>query len=147
MRRFYEVIEQSAAHLYISAMPFAPKSSILSQTFIPKLEKIPRLISDAHTSASLVSLPAMKGAAGSTDGSLFVYSHDGMTLRIWDVVACISKGTSLIGHTAKVKCAKFSPDNKQIYSADVDGCIWVWDVQTCKPNQFVWMLLPFKFVM
>jgi hypothetical protein len=56
MQRFRVPIQQSAAHVYVSALPFMSPHTILFNTYFPKLKNIPKLIYGGTTSASSVVL-------------------------------------------------------------------------------------------
>ena len=64
-----------------------------------------------------------------------MYSHDNKyfatggtdeAVRLWDPAAgkVLSEGT---GHSRAVSRVEFSPDDKQLVSVGVDGCILVWN--------------------
>jgi len=95
MQQFHEPIRQSAAHLYISAIPFTLPSSVLFKTYAHTLRDIPKLISGAVTPSAVITLQG--AAAFSPDRHRFVIANSNNTLSIWDVGRCSLMGEPLIG--------------------------------------------------
>ena len=130
LQRFHEPVRQSAAHVYVSAIPLFPSSSILFKTYAPKLRNIPKLMSGGATPAVLIVLRPDEGfspvAAFSPDCSWFVYAAENK-LSIWDVTTCTPIRESLAGHDARVSTIKFSPDGSKFISLDDAGRVLVWD--------------------
>jgi hypothetical protein len=88
MQRFRKPIEQSADHVYVSAIPFISPHSILFNTYAPNLENIPRPIYGDATSVSWVvlQLEGFHVTGFLLECSRFVYAKEGSTkLEIWDV--------------------------------------------------------------
>jgi WD40 repeat protein len=128
MQRFHEPIRQSAAHVYVSAIPLVPSSSILFKTYASKLQNLPKLISGGATPAVLIVLRGFT-VAFSPDCSWFVYVAEN-TLSIWDVTTCTPIRESLAGHDAPIRTIEFSPDGSKFVSVDDAGCVLVWDATT-----------------
>jgi WD40 repeat protein len=129
MQRFHEPIRQSATHVYVSAIPLFPSSSILFKTYASKLRNIPKLLSGSVTHAALIVLRPDRGFtvdAFSPDCSWFVYAAENK-LSIWDVTTCTPIRESLAGHDARISMIKFSPDGSKFVSLDDAGRVLVWD--------------------
>ncbi|KAH7919375.1 YVTN repeat-like/Quino protein amine dehydrogenase [Leucogyrophana mollusca] len=131
VRRFYEPICGSAAHIYASAIPFTPRHSSIFKLFSPMLKQIPIMLTNLPESPSpLITLPILPGTchpAISPDGSRFTYVNEYTTLRLWDLNTCSPTGMPLIGHQTSICYACFSDDGTRVASLDEDGVIFVWD--------------------
>src|ERR1700722_14166691 len=132
MQQFHEPIRQSAAHVYVSAIPFTPSSCILFQTYAHTLRDIPKLISAPVAPATLINLPIQPNSsiALSVDCSRFVIACNDKTLQVWDVATCTPIGEQLVGHNADVHRIRLSADGMKICSLDMGGQAFVWDTVT-----------------
>ncbi|KAF9457440.1 WD40-repeat-containing domain protein [Collybia nuda] len=133
---FWEAISQSPAHIYISALPFIPRESILGELYkdhfsnvlrlkTGRMNKWPGLVNvlEGHRgsiNSVALSLDGMYIASGSSDG----------TIRVWDATTGTPVGNSLEGHKQPVLSLAFSPDGTCIISGSLDRTIRRWDVQT-----------------
>jgi WD40 repeat protein len=54
-------------------------------------------------------------------------------VTVWDVASRTRIGEPLLGHRGGVTAAAFSPDGTVLASADFDGAIRMWDVETHSP--------------
>ncbi|KAF7348825.1 WD40 repeat-like protein [Mycena venus] len=114
---FSPVISQSVPHIYISALPFAPRESLVPQTIRPILSPDIRLYRATWGQLVQPSKNGKKIASGSQD----------YTVRIWDsetgdVIICN-------GHNDAVNDVAFSPNGEQIISGGHDG-LRFWDSMT-----------------
>jgi len=126
MRRFGQAIQQSAAHIYVSAVPLTPPSSILYKTYARTLQNIPKLICGNETFATHVHLEGKSALA--PDRSWFVYARDGdCKLWIWDVAKAITIDGPLVGHNGAVSGIWFSKDGKKFCSLDAENRVIVWN--------------------
>ncbi|KAF9545458.1 WD40 repeat-like protein [Agrocybe pediades] len=127
---------KSTAHIYVSALPFCPKSSFVYQNYWTKTrgligvsgsllsEKRNRPIAVWQTNSDVCSL------VFSPDGATFaVGSHDG-SFSIRDA----NSGEIIAGphrvHQKRVDSIAASPDNTRFASGSVDQTICIWDVRT-----------------
>ncbi|CAE6483426.1 unnamed protein product [Rhizoctonia solani] len=130
---FYDAISASAPHLYVSALAFAPSTSVIAQKmrpYFPNTIKFAkggnsawhpciRLISHPHPIQSLsVSSDGLGLATGYLDGSIC----------IWDFQTGAPIRKPLIGHSSSVTCVTFSPNGKFIASSSYDTTIRVWSL-------------------
>ncbi|KIM74793.1 hypothetical protein PILCRDRAFT_693732 [Piloderma croceum F 1598] len=133
VQRFYEPIQRSAAHVYISAIPLTPSSSIIFKVYAPKLNSLPKLISDDATPAPWTDIrPPGRGQTAisySPDRSWLVFAGDNNKLEIWDVAGCYPLHAPLTGHGAPIHMITFSHDGTKFCSTD-NNCILVWDATT-----------------
>ncbi|KAF9461836.1 WD40-repeat-containing domain protein [Collybia nuda] len=133
---FWPVITESVPHIYLSALPFMPKRSILAKLYLDKFgntlsvktgkaQNWPGVknVLDGHTEC-------VNSLAFSPTGNLFASGSCDQTIRIWDR----RTGQTVVGpikeHTDCVMSVVFSPDGKHIASASEDKTIRIWDVET-----------------
>jgi WD40 repeat protein len=126
---FGSMISQSAPHIYLSALPFAPKESLMSQLFLPKYANT--LLVDT---GKVVRWPAIENVleghtgyvssvAFSPDGKHIVSGSLDKTIRVWDAVTGEVVSGPLQGHTDWVNSVALSPDGKHFD----DNIIQIWD--------------------
>ncbi|KIJ55996.1 hypothetical protein M422DRAFT_78458, partial [Sphaerobolus stellatus SS14] len=138
VRYFAPAIGHSAPHIYISALPFAPQSSILKWTYTPKFNNTIALQSGQlqHWPAQQAILPGhtdlVQSVAFSPDGKCIVSGSDNKTIQIWDAETGENVGEPLEGHTGGVVSVAFSPDGKHIVSGSYDKTIRIWNAETGK---------------
>ena len=132
VRYFAQAIALSAPHVYISALPFAPKSSVLAQLYAPRFKNVMQL-----EIGQLNGWPAEQVVihwhsdwvyfvAFSPDGKRLVSCSRDVTVRVWDV----ETGEIVAGpfrHEKSVICAVFSTDGKCVLSASWDDTVRTWN--------------------
>ncbi|KDQ11747.1 hypothetical protein BOTBODRAFT_162584 [Botryobasidium botryosum FD-172 SS1] len=132
---FYQPISQSTPHLYVSALPFAPKNSMLKQCF---LQSFTNVIEVTHgyipNWTSLLHL--LKGhtrgvtsVAYSPDGHYVVSGSADCTICIWDADSGLAVGQPLQGHAQQVRSVAYSPSGHHIVSGSADCTIRIWDAK------------------
>jgi WD40 repeat protein len=125
-------IETAPLQVYISALVFSPKQSLVGKHFIkdaPRWIQVKPCIQD-EWSACLQTLEDyshfVKSVAFSPDSTMLASgSYDG-TIKIWELSIGATLHT-LEGHSDWVSLVVFSHDAKQLVSGSFDMMIKVWD--------------------
>ncbi|CAG7854167.1 COMPASS-like H3K4 histone methylase component WDR5B {ECO:0000303/PubMed:19567704} Short=AtWDR5B {ECO:0000303/PubMed:19567704} [Serendipita indica DSM 11827] len=140
IRRFIMVfsvpIQESAPHIYISALPFTPTNSILHIEGAKMYSNT--LCVTEGLEEMYPGLPSrLRGHEGrvnavgfSPDGSQIVSGSWDNTIRLWDAATGQAVGEPLRGHEGRVNAVGFSPDGSQIVSGSSDNTIRLWDAAT-----------------
>jgi WD40 repeat protein len=127
---------KSAPHVYLSALPFAPTSSLVSKTYSCSF---PHTLHLEH--GQLSHWPSLKmqisniesgvkSIALSSDGQRIVSgSYDG-TIHVWNVTTGELVAGPFTRHTDSVTSVGFSPDGQWIVSGSYDNTICVWNATT-----------------
>ncbi|KAJ7726681.1 WD40-repeat-containing domain protein [Mycena maculata] len=132
---FADAINQSAPHIYLSALPLAPTESEIAKRFRPQFAF---LISMGRR--QLIRWPALVGVldhpsgvssvAFSPDGNQIVSGSNDKTLHLWDAETGQALSDPFQGHTDSIRCVTFSPDGKQVVSSSDDKTMRLWDAET-----------------
>ncbi|KAH7207387.1 hypothetical protein DER44DRAFT_725310 [Fusarium oxysporum] len=129
------IIDIAPLQLYASAIVFAPKQSIMRQTFKRYLPRwIPLLPNvDSDWNAVLQTLEghtdSVRSVVFSNDGKLIASGSDKTTIKIWNVATGKEERT-LEGHTHSVTSVIFSNDGKLIASGSWDETVKIWNLAT-----------------
>ena len=129
---FFHLIQQSAPHIYHSALPLSPKSSMLRSTFLQENTRIAgfygrpdnwgsvvRTIEDGPGGFTCMTTIGHKIAAACGDGTVCIY----------DSVTGVLKLSLSPAHP--VKAMRGSPDGSILFCKDRDSpLITLWDIQT-----------------
>ncbi|KIM24750.1 hypothetical protein M408DRAFT_317021, partial [Serendipita vermifera MAFF 305830] len=141
---FASVISQSTPHIYISALPFAPRCLGVSKQYLNgkrivsgSWDKTIR-VWDAETGQTILGplqghRDEVKSVSFSPDGKRIVSGSKDQTIRVWDAVTGQTVLDPLQGHSHWVLSVSFSPDGKRIVSGSWDKTIRVWDAETGQP--------------
>ena len=133
VKMFFKPITKSASHAYISALPFAPRSSRIYKDYqttcgctidvlTGALEEWPQYIWQSGGHKRGVS-----SVCFSPDGKQIVSGSDDTTICLWDAVSGQLIGSPLKGNSDWVTSVAFSSDGKQIVSGSDDATICLWD--------------------
>src|SRR5271163_4817565 len=136
---FASVISQSVSHIYLSALPFAPRGIGVSKQYLalyPQTFGIKRggqsrwpaiqSILSGHTDE-------VNSAAFSPDGRRIVSGADDKSIRVWDAETGQTVLGPLEGHSGYVYSVAFSPDGRRIVSGSADNSVRIWDAETGQP--------------
>ncbi|KAF7505050.1 hypothetical protein GJ744_001269 [Endocarpon pusillum] len=132
---YCSIADSSPLQLYSAALIFAPKESIIRNTF---QNYIPNWISqqpniDLTWNAVLQTLEGhgdwVYSVAFSHDSKLLASASHDRTVRIWDAATGTLQQT-LEGHGGPVYSVAFSHDSKLLASASDDRTVRIWDAAT-----------------
>ena len=132
---YYSIADSSPLQLYSSALTFAPKKSIIRNTF---QNYIPDWIlqkpnTDLEWNAVLQTLEghshAVSSVAFSHDSKLLASASNDKTVKVWDAATGTLQKT-LEGHSHAVNSIAFSHDSKLLASASNDKTVKIWDAAT-----------------
>jgi WD40 repeat protein len=133
---FLEPIADAAPHIYLSALPLAPKNSKISMHFLKLFQKtlIVKMGQMEHWSNKcFLRLAGHDGGvasiAFSPDDRHIVSGSDDKTVRVWDAQTGHSLMDPLKGHDDWVTSVAFSADGRHIVSGSYDETVRVWDAQ------------------
>jgi WD40 repeat protein len=127
---FFDVIEESAMHIYHSALPWSPTSSLIRKLYQKHITTEVKLVNaiDAHWNSYIRTIPVRNSI------NQIVFSHGGSALAV------VSRNHVEIFETAtglatfeldeRVISVAFTPDNDMLVGGFSDGSVRIWDVQT-----------------
>ncbi|CAG7853008.1 WD repeat-containing protein 5B [Serendipita indica DSM 11827] len=133
-------IQDSAPHIYISALPFTPvksKMHLCGLDIYKNTLKVTRGLEDMYHSLPRTLVGhngSVNSVAFSPDSSRIVSGSEDRKLRLWDADTGQPLGEPIRGHYGSVNAVAFSPDSSRIVSGSNDGSIRLWDAHTGKPS-------------
>ncbi|KIM74988.1 hypothetical protein PILCRDRAFT_79445 [Piloderma croceum F 1598] len=126
-------ITESAPHIYLSALPFAPPESLISKQYLKQFKN--RLIVSggeqewpACTKIFRGHYDGVTSVAFSPNGGQVVSGSFDKTICVWDVETGQTVVGPLKGHADSVESVAFSPDGKQVVSGSHDHTVCVWSI-------------------
>jgi len=132
-----EAIERSAAHIYISALPFAPKDSLICQIFAPLctgLVSVDTYGIDRHAGWLVMTLSGHEdhvySVAYSPDGQYIGSGFFDGLIRIWETRTGDEAMSPLRSGDGGVYSIAFSPNGKNIASGTQFGVVCIWNLDT-----------------
>ncbi|KIM20375.1 hypothetical protein M408DRAFT_138671 [Serendipita vermifera MAFF 305830] len=135
---FASVISQSMPHIYISALPFAPRHLAVSRKYMKSHPKTLRIRFGGYKSWPAIQnvfnghTSSVESVSFSPDGTRIVSGSDDRTIRVWDAETGETLTRPMKGHVGSVNSISFSPDGTRIASGSSDRTIRVWNVKTGK---------------
>ena len=127
---------RSTPHIYISAVPFCAKSSLVYDNYSGcmrgLMEVEGRAMKEWQSAAIVVreTNARVSSVAFSPDGTRIVSGSDDHTIRVWDARSGDVVAGPFEGHKSRVTSVAFSPDGTRIVSGSYDDTIRVWDARS-----------------
>ena len=129
-------IEWSAPHIYLSALPFASKDSLIFQDFSSLLSGVVSVETfgiDRHGGRLIMNLTGhedtVRSIAYSRDGKLIASGSADGTVRIWSTLTGEETMAPLQSGEGGVNCVAFTRDGQRVLSGMDDHNVYIWDVQ------------------
>ncbi|KAF7352043.1 WD40 repeat-like protein [Mycena venus] len=129
---FTPLLAVSVPHLYISAVPFAPKQSMVQKNFssyFPRTLCFDQPFADDWSSMRKMFQPhtsAVTSVAFSPSGKHIVSGSSDNTVRVWDAETGVMVPGLFEGHISDVTSVAFSPDGTHIASGSLDNTVRVY---------------------
>jgi len=137
----HSAIERNAAHIYLSALPFADKNSLVYQDFSPHcigLITVDTFGIARHSGSVVMTLTghskAVRSATYSANGCLLASGSDDGTVRVWEIQTGEEIMSPLCSGNGSVLTVDFAPNNKWIASGTESGVVCVWNVMQGIPS-------------
>ncbi|KIM25035.1 hypothetical protein M408DRAFT_226597 [Serendipita vermifera MAFF 305830] len=133
---FRSLISYSLPHIYLSALPFAPRNSAVSRKYTKDYSQTLRVQKGGFsqwpaTQNVLVGhSDRVKTASFSQDGRWIASGSADRTIRVWDAETGEMVAGPLKGHNGSVNSVAFSPDGRRIVSGSSDNTIRIWDAES-----------------
>ncbi|KIK25850.1 hypothetical protein PISMIDRAFT_96108 [Pisolithus microcarpus 441] len=118
LQHFGSVISCSTPHLYISALPFAPSTTMISRELVPRFSCLASMFMGGPKEWPVAQVAMQRHTSAvwsvgfSSDGKRIVSGSADKTVRVWDA--------ERVG---------FSSDGKRIVSGSDDKTVRVWDAE------------------
>ncbi|CUA77878.1 putative WD repeat-containing protein sll0163 [Synechocystis sp, PCC 6803 substr. Kazusa] [Rhizoctonia solani] len=132
-------VSQATPHIYISMLPFCPKSTSVSQQYFSRTRSLMDTKGNGMQSREAAALATWR--IGSSVHSV-AYSPEGVRVAFGCAdgtigVKNVYDGLLVVGpieaHTDCVACVDFSPDGTRIVSCSKDSTIRIWNAQDGTP--------------
>ena len=134
----HEAIERSAPHIYISALPFADKDSLVYKDFATRcagLINVDRFAIGNHGEHGGNTVMTLTGHSGpvlsvaySGDGRLLVSGSKDRSVRIWDTRTGEEARAPFLSGNSSVLTVDFAQNNQWVASGTESGLVCVWSV-------------------
>ncbi|KLO14925.1 WD40 repeat-like protein [Schizopora paradoxa] len=133
---FRNVIKESAPHIYISALPFAPTNSKIAEVFAPKFGNVLSVVSGRKKNWDQMIMKLNEHSDRVTcvafyaEGKRLVSGSLDKTICIWDAERGDLISDPIVGHTSEVLSLAVTKDGKQLATGCRDGTIRIFAVET-----------------
>ncbi|EMD36926.1 hypothetical protein CERSUDRAFT_155292 [Gelatoporia subvermispora B] len=131
-----DVIELSAPHIYLSALPSISATSSIAQEYWPKFQNIPvfhaRGIGRRRNNVLYIKghTNSVRSVAFSPNGAFIASGSDDRTVQMWNAQTGEEVTKPFVGHTDDVNAVAFSPDGAYIASGSSDMTVRLWNTVT-----------------
>ena len=146
---FFEVISISASHIYISALPLSPKSSLVREVYKKYTSPLVRVVWGLSVSweqsIAIISHNEPYDGIAWSPCSRFLAVAEGPTARILDAVTLKPLSTFQRSWHAATSWLSFSPEGRILMQFYQDGNLASWDLQTGSPVDFTPLEWPLSF--
>ena len=127
-KNFFHLIQQSAQHIYLSALPLSPRSSTFHPMIIREKTLIKELYGHPETwGATLQTIPGCFTCMTTFSHWIAVSGPDGV-VRIYHTVTGALRLS--LGPMNAVKAVRGSPDGSTLFCAHQESSITLWGIQT-----------------
>ncbi|EGN94653.1 hypothetical protein SERLA73DRAFT_114096 [Serpula lacrymans var. lacrymans S7.3] len=126
-------IFESLPHIYLSALAWAPDSSLVSKTYLPQFQHTLKAVSgkDKQWPPLLNILRShtnwVSSVGFSPDGTKVVSGSDDNTVRTWDATSSQLMASPFQGHSHWVSSVGFSADGTKVVSGSWDKTVRIWN--------------------
>ena len=133
---FQTPISESAPHVYISALPFSPAGSKVSQRYLRNYDNTLTVpIGKAPAWPAILNVfeghqDVVTSVAFSEGGKHILSGSRDMTIRLWDAETTALVVSPFKGHTSRITCVSFSSEMRLVASGSGDSTIRVWNGST-----------------
>lgn len=131
----HEAIERSAPHIYLSALPFTDKTSLVYQEFSSHctgLVTVDTYGISKHGGSSSMTLTGhggpVRSVSYSPDGLLLASGSDDGTVRIWNTLTGEETLSPLRSGDGSVLSVGFSRNNNLVASGTQSGDVCIWNI-------------------
>jgi len=132
----HEAIERSAPHIYLSALPFADRNSLVYQDFAPRctgLITVHTMGIGQHRGSTVMTITghddAVRSVSYSSDGRLIASGSNDGSVRIWDTRTGEEATFPMRSGDGKVLSVDFARNGKWVASGTESGAVCIWDVR------------------
>ena len=136
-----EAIERSAPHIYLSALPFADKTSLVYRDFSPRctgLITVDTFGIGQHSASTVMTLTGHSGPVHSVtysiDGLLLASGSEDGTVRVWDTLTGEEALFPLRSGDGSVLSVGFARNNVWVASGTGQGVVCIWDISSGQPR-------------
>lgn len=133
---FCNVISQSVPHIYLSALPFSPRSSLVSNIYSGRYPKTIGIQNGGQSDWPDIQNILVghdwivTSVAFSADGKRILSGSRDDTILVWNSETGEIVAGPFKEHVDWLNSVAFSPNGKHVVSGSKDGTIRVWDSRT-----------------